>query len=108
MSGGLVECYLVAQPGGHPAAGHVHPHQWERFGVLAGTIKVPADEEGVDARSRRMGRGAGRRAPCVVERHTCPLVAQPGHADAEARRGAARARPNGAGHLPRRLNRPSV
>jgi mannose-6-phosphate isomerase-like protein (cupin superfamily) len=108
MSGGLVECYLVAQPGGHPAAGHVHPHQWERFGVLAGTIMVRVDEE-------RSALGPGEWAevpvggpPCVVERHTCPLVAQPGHADVEARRGAARARPNGAGHLPGRLNRPSV
>ena len=32
-------------PGGHPAAAHVHPNQEERFGVLAGSIKLRVDGE---------------------------------------------------------------
>ena len=42
-NGELVEGDLFARPGGHPAAAHVHPHQQERFGVLAGTIKLRVD-----------------------------------------------------------------
>src|SRR6476469_5222803 len=44
-NGELVEGDLFARPGGHPAAAHVHPHQEERFGVLAGTIKLQVDGE---------------------------------------------------------------
>ncbi len=44
-NGALVEGDLFAQPGGHPAAAHIHPHQRERFGVLAGTIKLRVDAE---------------------------------------------------------------
>src|SRR6478752_1404025 len=44
-NGKLVEGDLFARPGGHPAAAHVHPHQEERFGVLAGTIKLQVDGE---------------------------------------------------------------
>lgn len=43
--GALLEGDLFAQPGGHPAAAHIHPHQMERFGVLAGTVKLRVDEE---------------------------------------------------------------
>ena len=41
--GALVECDLFALPGGHPAAAHVHPHQQERFGVVAGSITLRVD-----------------------------------------------------------------
>ena len=41
--GDLVECDLFALPGGHPAAAHVHPHQQERFGVVAGSITLRVD-----------------------------------------------------------------
>lgn len=34
---------LFALPGGHPAAAHVHPNQQERFGVLAGSVKLRVD-----------------------------------------------------------------
>lgn len=44
-NGELVEGDLFARPGGHPAAAHVHPGQEERFGVLAGTIKLRVDGE---------------------------------------------------------------
>ena len=50
-------------PGGHPAAAHVHPNQEERFGVLAGTITLRVDGEEIDARVRRVGRGAGQDGP---------------------------------------------
>jgi quercetin dioxygenase-like cupin family protein len=42
-SGELLEGDLFADPGGHPAAAHVHPNQQERFGVLGGTIKLLVD-----------------------------------------------------------------
>jgi quercetin dioxygenase-like cupin family protein len=41
--GELLEGDLFADPGGHPAAAHVHPHQLERFGVLSGTITLRVD-----------------------------------------------------------------
>jgi quercetin dioxygenase-like cupin family protein len=44
-NGELVEGDLFASPGGHPAAAHVHPNQEERFGVLAGTVKLRVDGE---------------------------------------------------------------
>ena len=44
-NGELVEGDLFARPGGHPAAAHVHPNQEERFGVLAGSIKLRVDDE---------------------------------------------------------------
>jgi quercetin dioxygenase-like cupin family protein len=42
-NGDLVEIDLFALPGGHPAAAHVHPNQQERFGVLAGNVKLRVD-----------------------------------------------------------------
>jgi quercetin dioxygenase-like cupin family protein len=44
-SGERVEGDLYAQPGGHPAAAHVHPNQEERFGVLHGTLKLLVGDE---------------------------------------------------------------
>jgi quercetin dioxygenase-like cupin family protein len=44
-NGELVEGDLFARPGGHPAAAHVHPNQKERFGVLAGSIKLRVDDD---------------------------------------------------------------
>ena len=44
-NGELVEGDLFTRPGGHPAAAHVHPSQEERFGVLAGSIKLRVDGE---------------------------------------------------------------
>jgi quercetin dioxygenase-like cupin family protein len=41
--GELLEGDLFADPGGHPAAAHVHPNQRERFGVISGTIKLMVD-----------------------------------------------------------------
>ena len=41
--GAVLEGDLFASPGAHPAAAHVHPHQQERFGVLAGTITLRVD-----------------------------------------------------------------
>ena len=44
-NGELVGFDLFVDPGGHPAAAHVHPNQQERFGVLAGSIKLRVDGE---------------------------------------------------------------
>ena len=41
--GELLQGELAAMPGGHPAAAHVHPHQEERFEVLAGTLQLVVD-----------------------------------------------------------------
>jgi len=41
--GELLQGELFAVPGGHPAAAHVHPHQEERFEVLAGTLQLVVD-----------------------------------------------------------------
>ncbi len=42
-NGELLQGELFAVPGGHPAAAHVHPHQEERFEVLAGTLQLVVD-----------------------------------------------------------------
>jgi quercetin dioxygenase-like cupin family protein len=44
-NGELVAFDLFAEPGGHPAAAHVHPNQQERFGVLVGSIRLRVDGE---------------------------------------------------------------
>ena len=44
-NGKLLEGDMFARPGAHPAAAHVHPHQEERFQVLAGAIKLRVDGE---------------------------------------------------------------
>lgn len=41
--GRLMEGDMFAQPGGHPAATHVHPHQEERFRVVHGTVRLEVD-----------------------------------------------------------------
>ena len=41
--GRLLEGDLFAQPGGHPAAPHVHPNQEERFRVVEGTVRLEVD-----------------------------------------------------------------
>ena len=42
-NGELLQGELIAVPGGHPAAAHVHPHQEEKFEVLAGTLQLVVD-----------------------------------------------------------------
>jgi quercetin dioxygenase-like cupin family protein len=63
-NGELVEGDLFARPGGHPAAAHVHPSQQERFGVLAGSIKLRVDGE-----ERTLGVGEWAEVP-VGRPHT--------------------------------------
>ena len=41
--GRLLEGEMFAQPGGHPAAAHVHPHQEERFRVVRGIVRLEVD-----------------------------------------------------------------
>ena len=42
-NGDRVDFDLFAPAGGHPAAAHVHPIKQERFGVLAGSVKLRVD-----------------------------------------------------------------
>lgn len=56
--GELVEGDLFVTSGGHPAAAHVHPHQQERFGVLAGTVTLL-----VDGAERTLGVGEWAEVP---------------------------------------------
>lgn len=51
-NGELLRGELLAMPGGHPAAAHVHPKQEERFEVLTGTLELV-----VDGRRRTLGPG---------------------------------------------------
>jgi quercetin dioxygenase-like cupin family protein len=41
--GRLLEGDMFAQPGGHPAATHVHPHQEERFRIVRGIVRLEVD-----------------------------------------------------------------
>ena len=50
--GRVMEGDVFAQPGGHPAATHVHPQQEERFRVLRGTVRFE-----VDGKERVLGPG---------------------------------------------------
>ena len=56
--GRLMEGDMFAQPGGHPAATHVHPHQEERFRVVHGTVRFE-----VDGKERILGPGETTSVP---------------------------------------------
>jgi mannose-6-phosphate isomerase-like protein (cupin superfamily) len=56
--GRLMEGEVFAQPGGHPAATHVHPHQEERFRVIHGTVSFE-----IDGKERVLGPGETTAVP---------------------------------------------
>lgn len=44
-NGALLQADLFAKPGGFVAAAHVHPHQEERFEVVAGSLTLQVDRQ---------------------------------------------------------------
>jgi quercetin dioxygenase-like cupin family protein len=50
-NGEVVEIEVTVQPNGFVAAAHVHPHQSERFEILAGTVEFRVGKERVTARA---------------------------------------------------------
>ena len=56
--GRLIEGDMFAQPGGHPAATHVHPRQEERFRIIHGTVRLE-----VDGQERILGPGETATVP---------------------------------------------
>ena len=56
--GRLIEGDMFAQPGGHPAAAHVHPRQEERFRIMHGTVRLV-----VDGQERILGPGETATVP---------------------------------------------